>query len=270
MECKTKSKQDCISSPNCVWVNATKPYCRKRRRISTPYPYVELENMTVSQLKTHPLYKQIIGRSRMRKKELIEAIKRLIVWKDKCKTLEEKCPMPTTLIGDEWCELNQQQVIHTRDYKMCFEYKELINIIHSGFIAVDTSYEVAPLRLKLPRDPFRRELIPKAIIKKILLNKKAFKKHKKELIKYPEVVSFLIRLDDFYKKFDKPYINADPIKTSRDLEKWLLVRGGRLSPELEFIRTSNNTIEWIFKIGKIDDIALENDTIHNISFISWA
>jgi hypothetical protein len=90
------------------------------------------------------------------------------LWKNKCKQLEQNCPMPSTLEGDNWCHVNEKHVIFTNNYSMCFKYVELLRLIHEGFVATDTSYQVPQLRLKLPRDPFSRQLIPKSVITNFL------------------------------------------------------------------------------------------------------
>jgi hypothetical protein len=145
-------------------------------------------------------------------------------WKNKCKQLEQNCPMPSTLEGDDWCDVNEKDVIHTNNYSTCFKNLELLRLIHEGFTALDTSYQVPPLRLKLPRDPFTRQLIPKDVVKQLLLQKETFEKILYEVGNHDEELYFLFHLDDFYETFDKPkYTSSDanPIKLSQALETWL-------------------------------------------------
>jgi hypothetical protein len=163
--------------------------------------------------------------------------------------MENKCPMSSTLLGDEWCDVKKEDVIYTKDYKMCFEYSELLRVIHEGFVAVDTSYQIPPLRLKLPRDPMR-QFIPKSVVKKILLNKDAFERNEEYWMDNEDMSYFLIHLDNFYKTFDKPKYkspNMNQVELSKELEKWFkkfkTPAGG-----LELIRSNNGqSIKWQYR-----------------------
>ena len=195
----------------------------------------------------------------MRKMELLDAIKKLIrqqaratptreLWSTKCKLLEEKCPMSTTLLGEDWCDVSQENTIYTKDYKMCFEYRELLRVIHEGFVAMDTSYEIPQLRLKLPRDAVR-QFIPKKVVKKILLNPAGFEENIDYMINNQELFYFFLYLDDFYKTFDKPQYtvsNVNPVQLSQEIEKWFrkfkTPAGG-----LKLLRfNGGDEIEWEF------------------------
>lgn len=242
MVCKGLSKQQCQVSRDCKWIESEKitSHCRKvkgtaqtRQRRQEQREMV-LKEMTLKELRKLDLYKFIQGRSKMKKQQIVNALRKLETegipsvrvrnsWNTKCKKLEEKCPMSTTLLGDDWCDVSEKDVIYTRDYKMCFEYRELLRLIHEGFVALDTSYEIPQLRLKLPRDPLR-QFIPKSVIKKILLNTENFDKNIDYLIDNQELFYFLTHLDDFYNRFDKPQYtsaNVNPIQLSKDIEKWL-------------------------------------------------
>lgn len=237
MDCKGKTEAQCRSDGSCTWVNARNPYCRRRAGRAGVAPDTTaslLEKMTLKELRGYPVYKQITGRSSMNKAQLLTAMKAFIrsqtaaarqkeAWPTKCKTLEAKCPMSTTLIGDDWCDVDERDVIYTENFDACFEHTELLRVIHEGFIAQDTTYEVPQLRLKLPRDPVR-QFIPKKVMKQVLLNRKAFDAHVEYLTKHQELLYFFVHLDDFYKTFDKPQyksLNINSVKLSKDIEKWL-------------------------------------------------
>lgn len=264
--CKGKSRTDCLASGDCTWVNARQktPYCRKRPTRAAPaqgQTTVRFEEMTLKELKAHPLYKEIRGRSKMKKQELIQALKREVRsrrprvippsqrWENKCKVLEEKCSMSTTLLGESWCDVPERDVIYTNNYQMCFEYTELLRIIHEGFVALDTSYEIPQLRMKLPRDPLR-QFIPKNVIKKILLKPDSFDQHQSYFVENHELFYFLIHLDDFYRTFDKPqYTSPDvnPVQLSKDLEKWFL-KYKRPAGGLRLRRINGGeAVEWVFR-----------------------
>lgn len=242
MDCKGTPQQQCIASNDCTWVNAQRrqPYCRRKTRgggaavVPAQMRQQDLATYTMVQLRTHPLYRGIQGRSRMRKNELVQALRQAMQrqrtqqvqeqasWQQRCKRMEERCPMSTTLTGDAWCDIPEDTVIRSTNYDMCFEYSELLRVMHEGFIAVDTSYEIPPLRMKLPRDPYRR-LIPKPIAQKLLTNERMFEENKVYLSNNQDLLYFLCYIDDFYRTFDKPQYtaaNADPVQTSRDLERW--------------------------------------------------
>lgn len=236
MVCKKKTKSECLASGDCIWVQTKNSnYCRKKPSRSTRsqeghrQQTRNLKQLTLKELKVHPNYKRVIGRSKMNKTQLVQALQLLgqqrqqtPMWSNKCKKLEKNCPMSSTLLGDEWCDVDEKNVIYTSNYNMCFEYRELLRMIHEGFVALDTSYQLPPLRLKLPRDPVRK-FIPKSVVKNILLNKEAFYENDDFLMDNEEMFYFLVHLDDFYKTFDKPeYTSPDvnPVFLSRELEKW--------------------------------------------------
>lgn len=275
MVCKNKTKTECLAGGNCIWVKTRNcHYCRKKpsRAGATrgqqgqgqgQVQTSDINRLTLNQLRAHPLYKQVVGRSKMNKAQLVQALKMLLrqqqtqtqrvqqtqSWSNKCKQLEKNCPMSSTLLGDEWCDVDEKDVIYTNNYNMCFEYRELLRVIHEGFVALDTSYQVPPLRLKLPRDPVRN-FIPKVVLKKILMNKEIFEKNDDYFMDNEELWYFFIHLDDFYKTFDKPEFkssNVNPVTLSKEIEKWFKKYkspAGGLSLERY---NQGNAVQWRFK-----------------------
>lgn len=263
MDCKGKTEAQCRSDGSCTWVNAQNPYCRRKagRGGVVPDTTSLLEKMTLKELRGYPVYKQITGRSSMNKAQLLTAMKAFIrrqtaagarqqeTWPTKCKALEAKCPMSTTLVGDDWCEVDERDVIYTKNYDACFEHTELLRVIHEGFVAQDTSYEIPQLRLKLPRDPVR-QFIPKKVMKQVLLNRKAFDAHVEYLTKHQELLYFFVHLDDFYKTFDKPAyksLNINSVKLSKDIEKWLLKYKSPAGGLRLRRHNDRQDVEWRFK-----------------------
>jgi hypothetical protein len=220
-------------------------------------------DMTMKELRQHPLYKEIKGRSSMRKLELVDAMKKFMrrdVLSKKCKNMEKKCPMSTTLLGEEWCEVDEKDLFHTDDYRMCFEFSELLRMTHEGFVASDTSYRPPLARFKLPRDA-NRQMIPKAVFKNFLLKGKVFERHFKYIDENHELLYFFVHIDDFYKTFDKPrYKSPDmnPVVLSRELQKWFEkykepMGGLRLIISNDKIRWETRSLDyylWNVKKGK--------------------
>lgn len=166
------------------------------------------------------------------------------LWSNKCKKLEEKCPTSSTFLGEEWCDVDEKEVVHTSDYRMCFKYSELLRMIHEGFVATDTSYQVPPLRLKLPRDGMR-QFIPKSLIRQLLLDNEIFARHFGSTTPH-ELFYFFAHLDDFYKTFDKPRYKSssmNPVELSRDIERWFRKYKSPLGG-LKLYRYANGEIKW--------------------------
>jgi len=269
MECKGKTEAQCRSGNSCQWVNAATPYCRRRSARAGGQPAVSgleasFNNMTLRELKLQPVYKKIEGRSSMNKAILLARMKAVIKeqarqqaraareteqWPTKCKVLEKKCPMSTTLVGDDWCEVDERDVIYTKIYDACFEHTELLRVIHEGFVAQDTSYQVPQLRLKLPRDPVR-QFIRKKVMKQLLLNREAFDAHVAYLTKHQELLYFFVHLDDFYKTFDKPAyksLNINSVKLSKDIENWQLKYKSPAGGLRLRRHNDRQDVEWRFK-----------------------
>jgi hypothetical protein len=133
-------------------------------------------------------------------------------WQKTCKEMEEKCPMETDLSGDNWCSLDKKDVFYyVKDGKrFCYGVEEIFSIIHLGFTARDTSYQVPPLRLQLPRDSYDRTPFTEDFFKSF---KAHIKKHG-QTPKEPEVCYFLKYYKQFYNNPKiKPFLTQmDPNK----------------------------------------------------------
>lgn len=145
-------------------------------------------------------------------------------WEKTCKEMEKTCPMETDLMGDNWCSLDPKDVFYyvKNDKRYCYGVQEIFSIIHLGFTARDTSYEVPPLRFQLPRDSYDRSVFTKDFFT-------AFRKHLQkhgQLPQEPEVCYFLKYYQQFY---DNPLIqnfipqlNPDKVKLSDTIDKFLM------------------------------------------------
>jgi hypothetical protein len=104
--------------------------------------------------------------------------------------------METDLSGDPWCSLDAKDVFYytKNGKKFCYGVAEIFSIIHLGFTARDTSYEVPPLRFQLPRDSYDRTPFTKDFFT-------AFKAHLKkhgQTPTQPEVCYFIKYVNKFY------------------------------------------------------------------------
>lgn len=165
-------------------------------------------------------------------------------WQKTCKEMEEKCPMETDLSGDNWCSLEKKDVFYyTKDGKrFCYGVEEIFSIIHLGFTARDTSYQVPPLRLQLPRDSYDRSAFTKEFFKSF---KKHIKKHG-QVPKEPEVCYFLKYYNEFYNDKDiQPFLNqTDPnkVQLSNAIDRFLLKH--------RTVDINMNTSKWSWLAGK--------------------
>lgn len=165
-------------------------------------------------------------------------------WQTTCKEMEEKCPMQTDLSGDNWCSLDKKDVFYyVKDGKrFCYGVEEIFSIIHLGFTARDTSYQVPPLRLQLPRDSYDRSSFTKEFFK-------AFREHIKkhgQTPKEPEVLYFLKYYMEFYnnRNIQQYLTDMDPPKVhlSNAIDNFLMAH--------EEIDINMNTSKWFWLAGK--------------------
>jgi hypothetical protein len=165
-------------------------------------------------------------------------------WQKTCKEMEEMCPMETDLSGDNWCSLDPKSVFYYKkdNKRFCYGVEEIFSIIHLGFTARDTSYEVPPLRLQLPRDSYDRTPFPKEFFK-------LFKEHIYKNRIYPsqpEVCYFLKNYRKFYDDTDiKPFLTqTDPnkVQLSNAINRFLL--------KDRSIDINMNTSKWVWLPGK--------------------
>lgn len=245
--------------------------------------YIQLKEYTVKQLKQLPEYQQlqIHNKSKLKKAQIIEAIinyrrraqqqqqpsvqqtvrqnqrgqqtRQQQLWRTKdCKDMEEKCPMDSNFLGDTWCEQSKKDIVKTADFKFCFNKIEVLRMTHTNFTSTDTSYQIPPLRLQLPRDQYRK-LIPKSIFSEIktnLFDPDSSHNELREMVTlYEELSYFLNHLEEFYAIFDKPSYRNDtvtPAHLSRDLEKWFTKHKNVLGG-LTYVRSPDRSILWKYK-----------------------
>lgn len=165
-------------------------------------------------------------------------------WDNECKKMEQECPMETDLSGDTWCSLNEKDVFHFKDNNkhFCYGVLEIFSIIHMGFTARDTSYEVPPLRFQLPRDSYDRTPFTKKFFVEFM---KHIKKHK-QVPTQPEVCYFLKHFENFYNDpVIQPFLTQkDPNKVplSNAIDQFLL--------RFREIDINFHTSEWYWLQGK--------------------
>lgn len=165
-------------------------------------------------------------------------------WQKTCKEMEEKCPMETDLSGDNWCSLDKKDVFYyVKDGKRyCYGVEEIFSIIHLGFTARDTSYQVPPLRLQLPRDSYDRTAFTKDFFKTF---KEHIKKHR-QVPKEPEVCYFLKYYKQFYddRNIQTFMTQVDPnkVQLSNTIDQFLMTH--------RHIDINMNTSKWFWLTGK--------------------
>lgn len=170
-------------------------------------------------------------------------------WEEECKTMEKTCPMDCDLVGTNWCELDQKDVFFFKEggKTFCYSMEEVYNIIHTGFTAMDTSYQLPPLTLQLPRDSFNRTPFSRAFFDAFVF--KLQKQKSKNLPrKFPEVAYFLRNYTRF---FDDPAIqpflrdqSSNKVQMSKAIESFL-TRDGTLK-----IKREDLTFKWKFAPNK--------------------
>lgn len=165
-------------------------------------------------------------------------------WQKTCKEMEAKCPMETDLSGDNWCSLDKKDVFYyVKDGKrFCYGVEEIFSIIHLGFTARDTSYQVPPLRLQLPRDSYDRSSFTKEFFKAF---HEHIKKHR-QIPKEPEVLYFLKYYKAFYDNRDIQQFltQVDPpkVQLSNAIDRFLMTQ--------REIDINMDTSKWFWLTGK--------------------
>lgn len=227
-----------------------------KRDIIRAHPFLA----AISNIQNKPLQQvlQLIenaGRQKSKQQKITTKTKQKIVavqkskqkttsWQKTCKEMEEKCPMETDLSGDNWCSLDEKEVFYyVKDGKrFCYGVGEILSIIHLGFTARDTSYEVPPLRLQLPRDSYDRTPFTKDFFKAF---KDHIKKHR-QIPKEPEVLYFLKYYIEFYnnRNIQQYLTDMDPpkVRLSNAIDQFLMAH--------EEIDMNMNTSKWFWLAGK--------------------
>lgn len=144
-------------------------------------------------------------------------------WQKTCKQMEEKCPMQTDLSGDNWCSLQPKNVFYyeKNGKRFCYGVDEIFSIIHLGFTSRDTSYEVPPLRLQLPRDSYDRS----PFTKDFFITFKQHTQKYRQLPKDPEVAYFLKHMNEFYSPTIQEYMHQlepNKVRLSDAIDRFLM------------------------------------------------
>lgn len=158
--------------------------------------------------------------------------------------MEKTCPMDTDLEGDNWCSLQQKDVVYYKEdgNVYCYKVVDVLKIIHREFTALDTSYQLPPLRLNLPRDSFNRSVFPlkfiDAVVKKIKRNTITAD------VAFPEVMYFLRHRNRFYRTLQSFLTQREPnkVQLSQAIERFFTA-----SRDLTMQRQTRDQIKWNFR-----------------------
>lgn len=167
-------------------------------------------------------------------------------WQQECKEWETKCPADVSLVGDRWCEHTiKSDLLRDPAYRFCFTKDELLSILHSAFTTLDDSYEVPQLRLTLPRDPYRRDVIPLDLLKH--LKQRMTKKDKTMLVReYPEIDYLFDHLEEFGAQFASTRVpSLSPVNLSKELNSFF--HRFKHPRGLRYQRVSNREIQWKYQ-----------------------
>jgi hypothetical protein len=147
-----------------------------------------------------------------------------------------------TLQSDDWADIPSRQVL--RFNGNCFTVRDIYGILHHAFTATDTSYQVPPLRLQVPREPFARK--PFTLDFFLQLRKKV---NLTNLPTQPEVAYFLRHVRKFYAPNSPihPFLTNSQNRSemSRAIESFFLTTPAK-NPGLQMVRQQRN-IEWKFQ-----------------------
>ena len=155
----------------------------------------------------------------------------------------KKCENEETLQGEEWKGLCKDEVVSFGKY--CFTLPEIFNIIHTELTATDTSYQVPPLRLQVPRDPYTRKPFTLEFMKQV-----REKINTKMIPKFHEVIYFFHHLEKFYQlNVVKMVLAADnsvsKATLSMEIEKFLTSHDKK--ERLEIYRQDPRNVKWLFR-----------------------
>lgn len=172
-------------------------------------------------------------------------------WSTRCKTMEQKCPMDCDLGSNEWCSLpNDSDVIFfSQDGTFyCYRVDEIIQNLHREFTSLDTSYQVPPLRLKIPTDAYTRNFIP---IQFFHLFKQTILAHPPQVKNIPhEILYFLKYYPELYKNpAIRPFLNKQ--NNNAVQESKLIQNFFDKHKEIEYKYVKPTEIKWTFRLGKV-------------------
>lgn len=124
-----------------------------------------------------------------------------------CKQMEEKCAMNTDMLGEEWCSIKPaNRLVSFDNFKFCTTLDEFYTTIESALnngISGRTpeGFHFSHSQPTIPREPFRREMIPEKMVEAVY-------KKMKELKRYPKTPAtqyFMKHYKEFYRSIGEPY-----------------------------------------------------------------
>jgi len=113
--------------------------------------------------------------------------------------------MNTDLTGDEWCSITpSNRLVSFDNFKFCTTLDEFYSIVESALNHGYTSALSAAFNQSLPiipREPFRREMIPEKMVEAVYKKMKELKHYPKT----PAVQYFMKHYQEFYRTIGNKY-----------------------------------------------------------------
>lgn len=167
-------------------------------------------------------------------------------WSTTCARMEKECPMDCDLETNPWCSFENDTGIFFWKHDgvtYCYRYNEIFQNLHREFTALDTSYQIPPLRLKIPSDPFTRRFLPPQFFEALLAKIRADTSYK-ITTDFPEVLYFLKHYRELYAQ-RQTFASLNPVAMSQMVETFLLQH-----PDIQYRRTRDREIQWVFRPRK--------------------
>jgi hypothetical protein len=123
-----------------------------------------------------------------------------------CKKMEEKCAMNTDMLGEEWCSIKPaNRLVSFDNFKFCTTLDEFYTTIESALNngingRTPEGFHFSHSQPTIPREPFRREMIPEKMVEAVY-------KKMKELKRYPKTPAtqfFMKHYKEFYRTIGDP------------------------------------------------------------------
>jgi hypothetical protein len=165
-------------------------------------------------------------------------------WAQKCKRMEKECPMDCDLETNEWCSFPDERGLffwrHNGDV-FCYRFDEIFQNLHREFTALDTSYQIPPLRLKIPRDTYTRRFYTREFFDEFMATLQRQPTYRFSH-NFPEVLYFLRYYREFFTQ-QHQFAHMSPVAMSQYVEAFF-----NRYPELNLQRVNNGMeIQWIFR-----------------------
>jgi hypothetical protein len=139
-----------------------------------------------------------------------------------CKQMEEKCAMDTGMLGEEWCSIKPaNRLVSFDNFKFCTTLDEFYLTIESALNngvsgRTPEGFHYSNSQPTIPREPFRREMIPEKMVEAVY-------KKMKELKRYPKTPAtqyFMKHYKEFYRTIGDPYKrHEDEVKNKFTVRK---------------------------------------------------